>query len=239
MRRFPLALLALAVNLALLVPGLFLNVITITGHLEPDGIAEVAPSLLESGLSASTIKSFKPILNPMATALIGDDAKLKAELLRRMTPQLVESLRANAPRMEVYHQSRSIVGSVQHLYEVGSSLAATLILTFSVVVPVGKIILVLWANCQHDAARRTRANRVLAAVKKWSMADVFATALFITYLAAQASQSPSGPGQPPTLLTFDAHFGPGFYWFTAYCLVSIATHHVAARQTAGPEEPRV
>ena len=59
------------------------------------------------------------------------------------------------------------------------------------------------------------------AIAKWSMADVFVVALFITYLAAQASATPTqGPNAAPPLLKFDARFGPGFYWFAAYCLVS-------------------
>ena len=234
-----LALLALVANLALLVPGLFQTALTITGNLEPDGIAQIAPDLLEAGMSDSAVASFKPLLNPLLARRLGDDAKLKRELLDKLTPELVASLRAKAPRIEVYRQSRSITGTVRHLYEVGSPLAATLILLFSVVVPFGKIALILWAYCQREPARQQRANQVLAAIKKWSMADVFAMALFITYLAATASQSPPGPGQEPPIVTFDATFGPGFYFFTAYCLLSIATHHVAVRLSRpGPGDKR-
>lgn len=232
MKRTRLALLGLVLNFALLLPGLFLPVLTITGHLEPEGLAHAAPSLLDAGLSDAAIQSFKPMLNPLATKILGDDAKLKAELLKRLTPQLVDSLRSSAPRIEVYRQSRSILGSVKHLYEVGSALAATLILVFSVVVPAGKIVLLVWARCQDDPARHRRADAVLAAIKKWSMADVFTMAMFITFLAAQASQTPNEPGQAPALVTFDAIFGPGFYWFTAYCLVSVATHQLATSRKA-------
>jgi hypothetical protein len=66
-------------------------------------------------------------------------------------------------------------------------------------------------------------------IAKWSMADVFAVALFIAYLAAQASQIPPGAGFVPQLVTFAATFGPGFYWFAAYCLVSLGTQQATAR----------
>ena len=63
------------------------------------------------------------------------------------------------------------------------------------------------------------------------MADVFAVALFIAYLAARARQTVPGP-EPEvesSLVTFTAAFGPGFYWFAAYCLVSLATQQATAR----------
>jgi hypothetical protein len=51
----------------------------------------------------------------------------------------------------------------------------------------------------------------------------------ITYLAAQATQSPSGdPNAAPPLVKFDAQFGPGFYWFAAYCLFALASQQYTA-----------
>jgi len=229
MRRVHLALIGLVINLALLIPGLLLPVMTVTGNLEPAGIAQMAPTLLEAGISDSAIKSFKPLLNPLATGMLGSDANLKAELLKRLTPQIVESLSTSTERIEVYYRSRSIIGTVQYLYEVDSPLAATLILLFSVVVPFGKVILVLWTYFQTHLGRRRRGARILAAIKKWSMADVFAVALFIAYLSAKATQEPAGPDAAPNLVSFNATFGPGFYWFAAYCLISIATHHVTVK----------
>lgn len=44
-----------------------------------------------------------------------------------------------------------------------------------------------------------------------------------TSSAAQASQTPPGdPNAAPPLVVFKAAFGTGFYWFTAYCLFSLA-----------------
>jgi len=68
------------------------------------------------------------------------------------------------------------------------------------------------------------------------MADVFVVALFITYLAAQASAAPtSGPEAAPALIAFTAHFGPGFYWFTAYCLFSLASQQITVRAVRANE----
>jgi hypothetical protein len=95
-------------------------------------------------------------------------------------------------------------------------------------VPFVKICLVLWALYHRDGARRQTLHFV-EGIAKWAMADVFAVSLFIAYLAAQASQAPPGPGFMPSLVTFPASFGPGFYWFAAYCLASLAIQQATAR----------
>jgi hypothetical protein len=65
------------------------------------------------------------------------------------------------------------------------------------------------------------------------MADVFVVALFIAYLAAQASQTPTqGPNAGPPMIAFSAHFGGGFYWFAAYCVFSLASQQIIARVAA-------
>jgi hypothetical protein len=58
------------------------------------------------------------------------------------------------------------------------------------------------------------------------MADVFAVAVMIAYLAAQASQSVSGGA---SIIEFNASFGSGFYWFAGYCLTSLAVQQMSAR----------
>jgi hypothetical protein len=81
-----------------------------------------------------------------------------------------------------------------------------------------------------DDLRRRRTLEFVEAIAKWSMADVFVVALFITYLAAQASATPtSGPNAEPPLIAFTAHFGPGFYWFFSYCIFSLASQQYTRR----------
>src|SRR5204863_6313914 len=107
--------------------------------------------------------------------------------------------------VEVFQQTRSIVSSVRRLYEVGSPVPATLILLFSVVVPFVKTALVGWAMFAANETRRRRMLAFVETIAKWSMADVFVVALFITYLAAMAGQSATAAG--PALLVFKAEFG--------------------------------
>ena len=70
----------------------------------------------------------------------------------------------------------------------GSPLPATLILLFSVIVPLTKSALVTWAVFARDKMKRQRVLNFVETIGKWSMADVFVVALFITFLAAAATQ---------------------------------------------------
>jgi hypothetical protein len=215
----------------LLIPGITAPVLTIRGVLTREGIASVAPLMLERGLDDNTVATLKSMMNPQMVALLqftGGD--LRKMIIEKLTPQLTAALQKNIEEVEVYSQTRSIVSAVRNLYQVGSPLPATLILLFSVVVPFAKAALVAWALFMTDVARRARTTQFVEAIAKWSMADVFVVALFITYLAAQATQTPPGaPESAPPLIAFTARFGPGFYWFAAYCLFSLASQQFTAK----------
>jgi hypothetical protein len=224
-------LVLLVISLGLLLPGIFAPVLSIRGILTKDGVAYVAPLMLEKGLNEETMKTLSSLINPamisMMKALGGD---LRQMIIDKLGPQLSNALQEGVGDIEVYQQTRSIVGSVRQLYDVGSPIPATLILLFSVIVPLTKAALVAWAVFMRSDALRVRTLRFVEAIAKWSMADVFAVALFIVFLAAQATQQPPGaPDAAPPLLAFTAEFGPGFYWFAAYCIFSLASQQFTAR----------
>jgi hypothetical protein len=218
-------------SVGLLIPGLFAPVLTIRGVLTRDGIAQLAPTLLQKGLSDETMAVLKSVMNPTIVAFVtATGGDLRKNVLDKLTPQITASLQKNVGEVEVYQQTRSIVGSVRRLYEVGSPVPATLILLFSVIVPLLKTALVTWAFFFAKERDRQRTLGFVETIAKWSMADVFVVALFIAFLAAKASAAPTpGPGAAPALIAFSAHFGPGFYWFAAYCLFSLASQQITAR----------
>src|SRR4029450_8004016 len=132
-----LIVLALLVcSIALLIPGLFAPVLTIRGVLTREGIAQVAPTMLERGLSDETVKVLESMMNPTALGFLkmtgGDVRKV---IIQKLAPQISAALQKNMAEVEVYEQTRSILGSMRRLYEVGSPVPATLILLFSVIVP--------------------------------------------------------------------------------------------------------
>lgn len=228
-KRFIVLALLLA-SLGLLLPGIFLPVLTIRGVLTREGIAHVAPEMLERGLDEDTVAALKSMINPSYLAFLqAMGADLRKMIIDKLTPQVTAALQKSGGDVEVYTQTRSIVGSVRNLYDVGSPVPATLILLFSVIVPLSKAALVALALFIPDALRRGTL-RFVELIAKWSMADVFVVAMFIVYLAAQASQAASNdPSAAPPLIAFTADFGPGFYWFAAYCVFSLASQQFTRR----------
>ena len=231
-------LVLLAISIGLLVPGLFRPVLTIRGVLTPEGIAQMTPVVLDKGLDEDTVGALKALMNPaMLTFLEATGGDIRKMIIERLGPRLTAALQQGVGEVEVYTQTRSIMSAIRNLYDVGSPIPATLILLFSVVVPVTKAALVAIAVFMRNTLQRQRVLNFVAAIAKWSMADVFVVALFITYLAAEASQTPPGnPGAAP-LLSFNATFGPGFYWFAAYCIFSLASQQYTARlaRNANPQ----
>jgi hypothetical protein len=216
-------------NVLLLLPGIYLPVLTIRGTLTRDGLSQVAPTLLDKGLDDETVAALKRLINPNVLAMLqltGGD--LRQTVIDQLGPKLTDALRKGVGEVEVYTETRSILGAVRNLYDVGSPLPATLILLFSVVVPLTKSGLVTWAVFARDRIARQRMLDVVETIGKWSMADVFVVALFITFLAAAATQRAAAGGSPP-VVAFQARFGAGFYWFLAYCLASLASQQYTAR----------
>src|SRR5215510_15340798 len=178
-----LVLSGVAISFLILIPGLFLPVLTVKGTLNPGGVADLAYKILEQGMTDSAIESFRPLLNPaMLPLLESGQGGLKGAIVTAIGNQLSDQLKSGTP-IEVYSQTRSIVGSVRHLYSVGSHTAATLILLFSIIVPLTKSLLVSWAVSQSNPGRRQRTLFFVEMIAKWSMADVFAVAVMIAYLA--------------------------------------------------------
>jgi hypothetical protein len=237
--RRPFVLGLTLVSMILLLPGLFLPVLTIRGVLTRDGIAQVAPMMLERGLSDETIKVLQSMMNPSILAFLqATGSDVRKIIIERLGPQISAALQKDVAEVEVYTQTRSIVGAVQRLYEVGSPVPATLILLFSVIVPFGKAALVAAAMFMKGDRVRQTTLRLVAAIAKWSMADVFVVAILIAFLAAQASTTTTtGPDAAPALLAFHASFGAGFYWFAAYCLFSLASQQLTVRLASSGPDP--
>jgi len=124
-------------------------------------------------------------------------------------------------KIELYHQTRSILGTVRDLHDSGNNLVAGLILLFSVIVPFAKGSLLLAVLAFKKAAWRQRVFRFVGAIGKWSMADVYVMGIFLAYLAAG---SVSG---------FSAVLHRGFWLFLGYCLLSV----LSAQFMVVKEEP--
>lgn len=130
----------------------------------------------------------------------------------------------------LFLESKSILEVVTLLFRSGnfqSLLVGGLVLLFSVVFPLSKLLAsVLLIN---QAQRRKNRFLSFLALKsgKWSMADVFVVAIFMAYIGfkgligSQLRQLES-TGPTTQLLTTDhSNFGVGFIFFIAYCIAGL------------------
>jgi len=108
-----------------------------------------------------------------------------------------------------YDQTQSILESVETLWDMDNELVAALILFFSVVIPVTKGIIILFVLLIKDFKLKTKIYRFVFLIGKWSMADVFVVGIFIAFLSTKSNSA------------IHAVLHPGFYYFVAYCLISL------------------
>jgi len=116
---------------------------------------------------------------------------------------------ADVPIIGKYYflsETRSVFGTLEKLMNNGNWLPALLILLFGILVPVIKT----GAIFAFIFSKRTPEKwvRFISYISKWAMADVFAMGILIAFLAANSL------GQT------QANFHSGFYFFTAYCILS-------------------
>lgn len=178
-------------SFALLYPGISKPVLTLSGELEKAELADFGINLIAGDNPSSQTRE----MLVMMTRFMGLDQ--------------IEG------RVEAYRTTRSILGLAEELAANGNALVAVLIVTFSVLIPVLKLLLQLLA-CALSGRSAQRLIAVNAALGKWSMADVFVMAMLIAFMAGRAS---SHVGE---LLVMDAQLEVGFWYFLAYCLFAIA-----------------
>jgi uncharacterized paraquat-inducible protein A len=109
-----------------------------------------------------------------------------------------------------YEQTQSILQTIDTLHKTNNTLVAFLILLFSVIVPVTKGVIILIVLAIKNKKVQHRLYRLVYAIGKWSMADVFVVGIFIAYLSTQSNTA------------MEAYLLPGFNYFVAYCLISLA-----------------
>jgi len=132
----------------------------------------------------------------------------------------------------LYYRSKTVLELFQTLIDLhrpAMSLVAILVLLFSVVFPALKILALSASLFRPSLLRNSRIVRLLAfELSKWSMADVMALAIFMSFVAfngviesgmgtiraAPAVQQLALPTNASTIL-------PGYYLFIGFCLASI------------------
>lgn len=169
------------------------------------------PGIMQPMLSLNGTVDKQAMVN-IGMKTLSDDPDVPGIMIS-LTEQLASRLDLSG-EIPAYSKTRSILGTVNELFEAEQWLVGFLIALFSIIVPLVKVLLMLIAGLL--SARYTdSANAVIRFISKWSMADVFVVAIVVAYLAANST------AQTEELFTLTAEFGVGFYYFLGYCLLSI------------------
>lgn len=190
-----------------------LNPLAIIGTL----LLLTAYAMLWPGLTEPML-SLKGTVEKAKLVDIGRDILRESEttssLVRSLADRFISGLDTSGT-IEAFDKTNSILGTAQELWDSSSRFVAVLIVTFSVIIPALKALLLLAAALPLNPTFRARTAAIADASGKWSMADVFVIAIFIAFLAGKGMSGSSG------LVDFTAQIGPGFWWFLGYCLLSV------------------
>lgn len=142
-------------------------------------------------------------------------------------PILNINIGANIPllgKFELYDRTQSVISGIELLYEYDNTLVASLILLFSVIVPILKAILLCLVLAFKNWKWRIKVYKFVALIGKWSMADVFVVGVFLMYLATASEENIS------------SNILEGFYYFAAYCIISVlAIQFMSLKDITGKE----
>ncbi len=108
--------------------------------------------------------------------------------------------------INLFNEKRSVLGTLQTLWESTHYLPFLLIFLFGIIVPLLKSGVVFYILLSKNVS--VKWHQLVSVISKWAMADVFAVSIFIAFLGARAMRNTS------------ASLEPGFYYFTAYVLMS-------------------
>ena len=116
--------------------------------------------------------------------------------------------------MELHDTKQSILDTIGTLHRNNNTFVASLILLFSVVIPVLKALMLLTALFTKRLHLKSRLHKLVSLIGKWSMADVFVVGVMIAFLATSSDDN------------IHAALHEGFYYFLAYCVISILSYQV-------------
>lgn len=127
--------------------------------------------------------------------------------------------------MYFYYQSKSIVELIGLLLEQRNWIVGISILVFSLLFPLGKTLFTLLALLRPGLNQGPLFSFFIFKTSKWSMADVFVAAIFLSFLAFNNMQ---------TGIQTDSSVLWGLYYFLAYCLIAILSAVLLQRHQVKP-----
>lgn len=145
---------------------------------------------------------------------------------------LLSSSKMTSPLID---KELSILATVNDLWQDERLLVAALIFVFSVCIPLLKTMMVTLAYLKRNTHIEKKLLGFVGGIGKWSMADVFVVAIFLAILSTNHAETMNS--HQFNLFGFKIALdissqtlsaaGQGFYYFTAYCLLSLLGTHLA------------
>jgi len=143
--------------------------------------------------------------------------------------EMAANLSGSALTSSLINKELSIMATISELWEDQRLLVAALIFVFSVCIPLVKTILVCVAYLTKSLQIEKRLINFVGAIGKWSMADVFVIAIFLAIMSTNHAETITS--EQFSVFGFKIALdistqtlsgaGEGFYFFTAYCLMSL------------------
>ncbi len=115
-------------------------------------------------------------------------------------------------------ESKSIVSILATLWQHGKYFVFLLIMIFSVLIPLLKILLSLFVVLIKKDKIKNLSLACIHKIGKWSMTDVFVIAILLAFFTMNVDE------------TTDAWLGHGLYFFAAYSLLSIWASHIISKR---------
>ena len=130
---------------------------------------------------------------------------------------------------DIVNKELSLLGTIDELWQDDRIVVAVLIFAFSIAIPLLKTTLITIAYFIKNQQLAKRIVDFISIIGKWSMADVFIVAIFLAVLSTNHAETASH--QQLNLFAFKldvvissetlSNVGVGFYYFAAYCIISI------------------
>lgn len=136
---------------------------------------------------------------------------------------------ASSLSSELINKELSLIGTITELWQDDRILVAVLILLFSICIPLLKTALVTIAYYLKNHHLANKMVSFVNAIGKWSMADVFVVAIFLAVMSTNHAETASQHQLSMFGFKLDimmssatlSNVGIGFYYFTAYCILSL------------------
>jgi uncharacterized paraquat-inducible protein A len=115
----------------------------------------------------------------------------------------------------LFNEKRSVIGTLESLWNGNNYWPFFLVFLFGIIVPLVKSAIIFYLLLEKNL--QDKWQKLVSAISKWAMADVFAISILVAFLGAGAMKNTN------------ASLEPGFYYFSGYVLLSSVIALLAER----------